>query len=130
VIQLEILNGSKAGTHCVARQFPFRVGRQKSAGLLLTDDGIWESHMEFTVRPREGCCLSARPECLTLVNGQPIESPYRLRNGDLIEAGSVKLRFVLSPTRSRTQVLREVLLWTAIAALCAGQLALIHFVLP
>lgn len=130
MIQLEILNGSKAGTQSVARQFPFRVGRQKSAGLSLTDDGVWESHFELTVRRREGCCLSARPECLTLINGQPVESPHRLRNGDVIEAGSVKLRFVLGPTRHRTQALREVLLWTAIGLLCAAQLALIHFVLP
>lgn len=130
MIQLEILNGSKAGTRWVARQFPFWVGRQKAIGLSLVDDGVWESHFELTVGSREGCCISARPECLTLVNGQRFDSPQRLRNGDVIEAGSVKLRFLLSPTHQRTQAPREVLLWVIIGLLCAAQLALIHFVLP
>jgi pSer/pThr/pTyr-binding forkhead associated (FHA) protein len=130
VIQIEILNGSKAGTHGVARQFPFRVGRERSAALSLTDDGIWESHFEVDLRPREGCFISARAEGLTLVNGQTFESPHRLRNGDIIEAGSVKLRFVLGPTRQHSLVWREVLTWVAIGLLCGAQLALIYFVLP
>jgi len=130
VIQLEILNGSKAGTQWVARQFPFRVGRERTAALSLADDGVWDSHFEVTVGSREGCCISARPECLTLINGHVFESPHRLRNGDVIEAGSVKLRFVLSPTRQGTLALREILLWVGIALLCAAQLTLIYFVLP
>ena len=130
MIQLEILNGSKAGTQCVARQFPFRVGRERTASLVLPDDGVWDAHFEVTVRPREGCFASARPECLTLINGQAFTSPHRLRNGDVIEAGSVKVRFVLSPTRQRPLVFRELLVWLALAALCAVQLVLIYFVLP
>jgi len=130
VILLEILNGSKAGTRWVARQFPFTVGRERTAALALNDDGVWDGHADFNLRPREGCTISGRPEALTLINGQPVESPQRLHSGDLIEIGSVKLRFALGPTRQRSLAWREIFTWVALAALCAGELALIYFVLP
>jgi len=130
VIQIEILTGTRAGTRCEARRLPFRIGREKTAALSLADDGIWESHLELSHRPGDGYYLTARPDSLSLVNGDPVKKAVRLANGDLLEAGSVQLRFGLAATRRTAMVWREVLVWTGVALLCLGQIALIYFVLP
>ncbi len=130
MIQIEILNGTKAGTRWVARRFPFRIGRDQQAGLSLPDDGVWDSHCELNLRSGEGFSLSARPEALTLVNGEAVNGEVRLRNGDRIEAGSVALHFSLSPTAPSSSTWVELLIWLTLGALCLGQVALIYFVLP
>jgi predicted component of type VI protein secretion system len=132
VIQIEILNGTKAGTQWVARRFPFRIGRDPHAALQLADAGVWDSHVELSFQPGKGCFLTARAESLTLINGQPITGPgpVRLRSGDVIEVGSVSFRFGLSPARSAQSGVVEAMVWTSIALLCLGQIALIYLVLP
>lgn len=130
MIQLDVLTGTKAGTRWVAPALPVRVGRERDASLSLADDGVWERHLELTVRPGEGCVVTAGAEGLSLVNGTPITQPVRLRSGDVLEAGSVKLRFGLSPTRPSTMALRDLATWLAIGLLCVGQLVAIYFFLP
>jgi hypothetical protein len=66
-------------------------------------------------------------EAFVAVNGQRLEQPLVLRNGDVIELGAVKLRFGLSPTRQRSLRFREAVTWIALAALCLGQVALIYW---
>jgi hypothetical protein len=61
-----------------------------------------------------------------VVNGQPVRQAV-LRSGDLLETGSVKLRFGLGPTRQHSLRLREAMTWLALAALCLGQVALIYW---
>jgi len=50
-----------------------------------------------------------------------------LRNGDLIEAGSLKLQFWLTETRQKRMQVREWLTWIAIGAVCLGQVALVYW---
>lgn len=126
MVQIDILSGSKAGDQMIARRFPFRVGRNAQSTLVLEDGGVWDNHFELSVRPADGVVLTSAPEALTLVNGTRFQEA-RLRNGDLIEAGSVKLRFNLSATRQRGLALREGATWTALALLCFGQVALIYW---
>jgi hypothetical protein len=52
-----------------------------------------------------------------------------LRNGDVIEAGSLKLQFWLSETRQVGLRLRESLTWVAIGLVCLAQVALIYWLL-
>lgn len=126
MVQIDILSGSKAGSQVVARRFPFRVGRNAQATLALEDGGVWDYHFELSVRPADGIVLTSAPEALTLVNGTRFQEA-RLRNGDLIEAGSVKLRFNLSHTTQRGLAFCETATWTALALLCFGQVALIYW---
>jgi len=126
MLQLDILSGKKAGTQLVARRFPLRLGRSAQSELVLDDDGVWEQHAEFTLHSDEGVVLSASPQAFVAVNGQKTQQ-VRLHNGDLIEAGSVKLRFSLSATTQSGLRLRETLTWLALAALCLGQVALIYW---
>ena len=126
MVQLIVLTGKRAGTQAVARRFPFAVGRAAQAGLVLEDDGVWDRHLEIDLRSPDGALLKASPEALTIVNGESVREAV-LHNGDILELGSVKLRFGLSPTRQRSLRLREALTWIALAALCLAQVALIYW---
>ena len=126
MVQLDILSGKKAGTQWVARRFPFHVGRSSQAALVLEEPGVWDCHAEFSMRSGEGIVVSAATDASVIVNGEPVRQTT-LRNGDLIEAGSVKLRFGLGPVRQRGFQVRETIIWLGLAALCLGQVALVYW---
>jgi pSer/pThr/pTyr-binding forkhead associated (FHA) protein len=128
MIQLQILSGKKAGTDSVARRFPFRIGRAPSADLCLEEDGIWDQHLELKLITPAGFVLSAQPNALATVNGQRVEQTM-LRNGDLIEIGSLKMRFWLSATRQIGLRFREWLTWGALVLLAVGQVCLVYWLL-
>jgi len=69
--------------------------------------------------------LKVHPHAGATVNDQVVQQAL-LRNGDVIEIGTVKIRFWLSESRRLGLRTREVLTWAAFAALCAGQVALIY----
>ena len=114
MVQLHILSGKKAGSPGVARRFPFWIGRSSGSALGLDDAGVWDAHAEISV------------EASTLLNGDRIQQAI-LRNGDLIEIGSVKMRFSLSATQQSGLRVREVTTWIALAMICLGQVALIYW---
>jgi len=129
MVQLNILSGRQAGTFQVARRFPFVVGRENGADLRIEDEGVWDHHLELHLRMPEGFVLKARPSALVSVNTKPIREA-RLRNGDLIEIGAVKLEFGLSGTARWRLWPREILVWAGLALVCVAQVALIYAVLP
>jgi hypothetical protein len=128
VIQLKVLSGKKAGTCWVARRFPVRIGRAPGVDLQLEEAGVWDTHLQLDFKPGEGFLLKPQPSALTSVNGHSIEQAL-LRNGDVLGVGSVKLQFWLGDTRQRGLAFREWLTWTAIAAICFGQVYLIYLLL-
>jgi pSer/pThr/pTyr-binding forkhead associated (FHA) protein len=128
VIQLQILCGKQAGVFWNARRFPVRVGRAANSDLRLEDDGIWEEHFELTLKPAEGFSVLAYPGAIITVNQQPVQT-VRLRNGDLITAGSAKLCFRLSDNRQRGLLLREWFAWLIIVGVCLSQVGLIYWLL-
>jgi len=129
MIQLTFLNGSAAGKSLVAKRFPFLVGRQPTADLRLEEPGVWDQHLEFTVPGFSGVVVRANPAALTLLNGQPVQQA-RLRSGDVLELGHLRLRFELSPTRQRQLRLREGLTWVAWALLAVVQILLLYALSP
>jgi pSer/pThr/pTyr-binding forkhead associated (FHA) protein len=126
VIQLKILDGKKAGAEWVARHFPVRIGRITASDLCLEEEGVWDQHLRIDLRRGQGLVLTTASDAYVTVNGERVESA-RLRNGDTITLGSVRLLFGLGPTRQRSLRLRETLTWLALAALCLGQVALIYW---
>jgi hypothetical protein len=125
VIQLIILDGEKAGHSCVARHFPFQIGRASECGLTVQGDGVWDRHAEIAFQAGEGFLLEPSQGALVSVNGERV-ARTRLRNGDLIECGSVKLRFWLAPLPQQGLGWRETLTWLGLAALLLLQLGLIY----
>lgn len=128
MLQLQILSGKSAGVFWDARRLPVRVGRASSNDLQLADDGVWNEHFQVALNPAEGFVLSVHPGALVTINQTPV-STTRLRNGDLITAGSAQLCFRLSETRQRGLRLREWLVWMLVAGVILGEVALIGWLL-
>jgi hypothetical protein len=128
MVQLKVLTGRKAGTTWVARRFPVRIGRSAAADLRLEEEGVWDQHLQLDFKRAEGIVLSALPNTLVTVNGQPVHHTV-LRNGDSIDIGSLRMRFWLGETRQVGLRFREGLTWAGIAAICLGQVGLIYWLL-
>jgi hypothetical protein len=125
MIEISVLNGRAVGKTLAARHFPFGIGRHKAADLCLEEPGVWERHLRLDLQETEGITLTVAPEARATVNGQSVQAT-RLRNGDVIEIGAVRLRFGLAATRQRDLRFREGLTWLAWGALCAAQIGLLH----
>lgn len=128
MIQLKLLSGKKAGTIWVARRFPVRIGRAASADLQLDESGLWEQHLQLDFNASQGIVLTAQPNTLAAVNGQPVRQTV-LHNGDTIDIGAARIQFWLSETRQVGLRLREGLTWGGLAAISLGQVTLIYWLL-
>jgi predicted component of type VI protein secretion system len=128
VIQLSILYGERAGREFVARRFPFLIGRAPPNHLPIQADGVWDRHLEIHFRRDDGFHLKTCAGALVAVNGQPV-TQTRLRNGDLLELGSLKLRFWLAPAVQHSLRPRELLTWGALGVLVLLELVLIYALL-
>ena len=128
MVQLQILSGKKAGAEWVARHFPVRVGRASANHFSLDDEGVWDRHLEISIRTGEGFLLKTDRDALASVNGHPANETL-LRNGDLIQIGSVQIRFWLVPARQSSLRFREAVTWLTVGLLCASQIALIYWLL-
>jgi hypothetical protein len=128
VIHLYILSGKKAGTSIVARRFPFQVGRSAHSALLLDDHGVWDRHLTFNVHRGSAVVLNVQHEARATVNGTAAQTAS-LKNGDLVEFGSVRLRFSLSAAAQRSQRWREVALWVGLGIVFAVQVAIIYLLM-
>ncbi|HUP87769.1 MAG TPA: FHA domain-containing protein [Longimicrobiales bacterium] len=128
MIQLQVISGKQAGSEIAPRRFPFVIGRAAEAQLKLHDPGVWDHHVEITYERREGFSFNTQPSATLLVNGERVESG-KLRNGDLLQLGSVQVRFWLAPSKQKTMRVREALTWTALIALFGAQIWLIYALL-
>ena len=128
MLQLQVFSGKSGGVLWDARRFPVRVGRAASNDLQLEDDGVWNEHFQVTLNVAEGFVLSVHPGAIVTVNQTPASST-RLRNGDLITAGSAQLCFRLNPPRQRGLRLREWFVWTLVLVVMLGEVALIAWLL-
>jgi predicted component of type VI protein secretion system len=128
VIQFHILSGKQAGNDIIVRRFPFVIGRGADAGLAMDDPGVWDRHLQIEFQRDNGFTFTVQPNALALINGDQAEAGT-LRNGDLIELGSARLRFWLARSTQKTLRIRETLTWLALFALFAGQIALIYWLL-
>ena len=125
MVQLQILNGAKAGTRWVACRLPFSVGRSAQDDLRVEADGVWDRHARIELRDRQRAVLTSSAQALTSVNGQPIQESV-LRNGDVLQIGSVHIQFSLSPAAHRGLRFREALTWIGIALMALAQVALVY----
>ncbi len=126
MIQLNILSGKQAGTHMVARHFPFNVGRAPGNELQLEGDGVWDQHLTLEFKPQSGFHLATAPNALVTVNNEPVQN-LTLRNGDIISVGSVKLQFWLAAAAQGNLRVREGFVWTMVALVTLGQFVLLYW---
>ena len=126
MIQLRILSGKQAGLLWNARRFPVRVGRGSACDLQSVEDGLWEQHLRIDFKPGEGFLATAEPNALASVNGESFEQVL-LRNGDILDLGSLSLQFWLSEMTQTGYRLREMLTWAGITLLALAQVGLIYW---
>jgi hypothetical protein len=128
MVQLNILSGAKAGGSQAVRRFPFHVGRAADNDLCLDAAGVWDHHFVLNLRRKEGVVLETVDQAFAAVNDQS-QTSIRLRNGDFISFGSVKVRFWLAAPRQRGLLLREWSAWLILILVTLGQVALIAWLL-
>lgn len=125
MVQLKLLSGKMAGAVLVARHFPWRIGRAAAADCRLEESGIWDQHLVLDLVPVDGFKLQLQPDALGTINGKPFKE-MTVRNGDVIEIGSVRMQFWLAETPQMSLRGREFLTWLAIAFVTVGQAILIY----
>jgi pSer/pThr/pTyr-binding forkhead associated (FHA) protein len=128
MIQFHILSGKKAGVRTTTRHFPFFIGRAAQNNLQLEDDGVWDQHLTFDFQKKEGFTVATAANALAAVNNEPVQTA-RLRNGDTITIGSVKLQFWLAAPFQRGLRVREFFFWALVIAVTLGQLALVYWLI-
>jgi pSer/pThr/pTyr-binding forkhead associated (FHA) protein len=128
MVRLCIVSGKNAGTAMVAGRFPYRIGRSPRSDFCVEDAGVWDEHLELDLDSHGGFLLSLQGNSLATINGQPFQHVC-LKNGDLIEIGSLKMQFTLSETTQCAFRLREALTWTGLAVLFGSQVALIYWLI-
>jgi len=127
VIQFDFLEGKQAGSSCVARRFPFQVGRKSASDLVLQEDGIWDDHLRIRIHERD-VLLEVMPGARAFVNDEPVQTAA-LASGDVITLGAVRMRFGLCPSTQRSLRLRESLTWVLLLSLFVAQIAVIGWLL-
>jgi pSer/pThr/pTyr-binding forkhead associated (FHA) protein len=124
MVQLRVLNGSRAGTAHTASRFPCNIGRASGDDLQLTEAGVWENHLQLNLQVPEGFRLSRLGQGRASVNGSEFDELI-LRNGDVIELGAVKVQFWLAEVRQSSNSVRETLVWLGLVALVVLEGALL-----
>lgn len=120
MVRLRHLAGPLAGRETEVRHFPFRIGRGPGDDLRLEAAGLWETHCVLETTPDHRLQVRARDGAHARVNGTTV-SAAPLRNGDIIEAGELRLQFWLGPVRQTNLRPREALTWLGLALLTAFQ---------
>jgi pSer/pThr/pTyr-binding forkhead associated (FHA) protein len=124
--QFKVLSGKKAGNLFELSRFPCTVGRSIHAEVCLEEPGVWDRHFELSLRGAEGFFLRVLGEGTASVNGKAFEQ-VPLRNGDLIEIGSQKLQFYLSPPAQYDLRTREMSVWILIALWTAAEVYCLYW---
>jgi pSer/pThr/pTyr-binding forkhead associated (FHA) protein len=128
MIQLRILSGKRTGETLAASRFPIRVGRAANSDLRVDEPGVWDRHLQLDLDPDQGVVLTTSTDAWAHINGESVQQAV-LRNGDLIEIGSLQLQFWLSETRQSSINVREAFTWSLIALVCLAQVSLLYFLL-
>jgi hypothetical protein len=126
MVQLKFLTGKQPGRVCSVQRFPCLIGRSANADVRVEEGGVWDEHLEITLSFAEGFILRTLPNSLASINGQRFDR-VPVRNGDIIEMGSLKMQFWLEATRQRSLRARELLTWLALGILSLGQVGLIYW---
>lgn len=124
MLQIRAIAGTRQATVWEAETFPLQIGRSARSDIRLEEAGVWDEHAEVGFDAEEGFLLNGQTGALLRVNGELVEQ-VRLRNGDIIELGSVKLQCWLSEVKRRNLSWRERFVWFLLFLVTILQLILI-----
>lgn len=116
MVQLHILSGSRAGATWSLTQFPSIIGRARGVAVQLEEPGVWDQHLTLELDNEEGFIASIRQDAIASINGENFDR-RKLRNGDVLELGAVKLQFWLADASQRGLRWRERMFAAGVALL-------------
>ncbi|MBI5800324.1 MAG: FHA domain-containing protein [Verrucomicrobia bacterium] len=128
MVQLRVLNGSRAGAAHATSRFPCTIGRSTGDDLQLAEAGVWENHLQLDLQVPAGFRLCRLGQGRASVNGTEFDEVV-LHNGDVIELGAVKVQFWLAEVRQSDNRARETLVWLGLGGLVLLECALIWLLL-
>jgi pSer/pThr/pTyr-binding forkhead associated (FHA) protein len=128
MLQVTVLGQAQATVTQIS-SYPFRIGRAPGDHLRIQAPGVWDNHITLEWRAAEGIHLVGSPESLTAVNGHLVKET-RIRNGDLVQIGGVRLLLSVAPAAQRSFRPLEIVIWTALGAVGLAQLYLMLVGLP
>ena len=128
MVQLRVLNGSRAGTAQTVSLFPATLGRSVGDDVQLVEAGVWENHLQLDLQVPAGFRLCRLGQGRATVNGAEFDE-LLLHNGDVIELGAVKVQFWLGEVRQSDNRARETLVWFGLTALVLLEAALLFALL-
>jgi pSer/pThr/pTyr-binding forkhead associated (FHA) protein len=73
------------------------LGRGAHCDVRLEDDAVSGDHLEITRRGPSLMAADLDSRNGTVLNGEPLDRPRRLRNGDVLQAGRFRLEVALPP---------------------------------
>lgn len=101
-------------------RMPFVVGRGPEAALTVEAPGVWERHLSFDLVRGKGLVVSVGPGAVAYVEGRAFDH-HRVRNGDEVKAGVLRLRVSVGPPRRKRLKVGDWMLWGMLALVSAGQ---------
>jgi pSer/pThr/pTyr-binding forkhead associated (FHA) protein len=72
-------------------------GRAESCGVTLEDEAVSSSHLEIAARGSSLLATDLDSSNGTTLNGDPLDRPRRLRNGDVLQIGPYRLELAMPP---------------------------------
>jgi len=115
MIELIVLNDPPPGRRFQLGAAPIRLGRRRGLEVVLIDPGVWDDHAEISATPEGWFRVRAAGQAHLSVNDHPV-TEHRLRTGDVLGIGSVKVQFELRRPLQVSLGLRETAVWILIAA--------------
>jgi pSer/pThr/pTyr-binding forkhead associated (FHA) protein len=121
MIELVGLTDPVRGRRYTIRRLPAFLGRNPDSDVALEAPGVWDRHLRFDWDRAQGILVSSLGAAGLWVNDQPVREA-RLRNGDILTVGGVRLRFQLSPTSVRPRLVSSAVAWLVVFGVMALEL--------
>lgn len=92
-----IAEGGEAGRPVALAEGRTVFGRADSCEVTLDDEAVSTDHLEISVRGGSLLATDLDSRNGTKLNGNPLDRPRRLRNGDVLQIGPYRLEVALPP---------------------------------
>ncbi|MAD24660.1 MAG: hypothetical protein CMO44_10870 [Verrucomicrobiales bacterium] len=127
--RLERLDGDFLGEQVEVSGFPFKIGRDINCHHRIEAKGVWPCHLVLEEAGENGIIVKCDPEASLSINSLEASKSVRLQNGDLLQFGSVRLRFWLAPIGQMGQRSIELIIWLGLSMLILGQVTIMAWLL-
>lgn len=124
MLELVVLSDPEKGRRFHSDAAPIRLGRRADVEISLAFPGVWDLHAEIQMDSAGWFVIRPLGQSLVTINQQPIQD-HRLRSGDVLGIGAVKLQFSLRNSSQRPLRYWEILVWSMILGIMGTAIAVL-----